>query len=1537
MGGDKSCRHVGQAVRLPEFRRELKKRSHLLCEGCNPPLTSRIDAAALQSWDKHAEATDLLVCVSCGFVGCFSDGHFSLHLQAHPKHFVGLQLASKTFWCEPCNMDIPINVRPKVENARQDFCDAVEEIAAKKRRQLRNQIRAPQTTLSPITTPNGSANNLLDLETHADTPPMPRGALTLEKKSSNDAEGHVNGNGVALLDMPLRTKARDDKMRRRMLKTAMKREPMQEISIPPMDTEISGELPNTVLGFTNLGNTCYFNASMQALLTATHYFPEHTHIEDVLETKNTPITTTFTMLHETVKKRARKALAGESPSDRRGRSKSGRSRSGSSSVLTVAPLLKEMRNKFSQFRGHYQQDAHELFTSFLWAIDEEMDPPLPVSETPNGSVTNSSCSTANSSELPDDDEDSSRRNGTWSEEDTTDSEQTEEGEQETEEDGSESDAEQEETKQIFVKTETGETISMQVPKSATVKEVQHLLAKRLNLNEEDMMLDASKVETRATLSSRPSAVLHARAEKRKMYSRLNFTRNLFGGALTTAVTCNACGKRTEIVEDAFHLSVSVPDGHHRELTTTDCLDDFVRETQLLVEANNGYDCEKCSRQPKTRSVAGRFMRKKRLGSNAEPEMEVVLRDASMQLFVSALPRVLVVHIKRLARSRKITQHISFAEKLDMTPYVSETLRQGGGDAKNHSLCYELIAVVVHMGNKRSGHYVAYVSRSRRREALLLARARSRLASEEGAAEVTTPRSGDGPSRTWYYVSDTVVKRVSFEQVLQCEAYMLFYQRRPKAASKTPTSSPTAETERSPTETTLFKTQGRATSVFLAPRVSFCGTKNELGSRERELSAGYIMSSDAPTDAAVENTDEEEVEEKQWREKLDDQRSAVGNAEETCVFLLDDLLAAIFQEMQVRSENTALFTTSARQMCSTIGRQQILKPQSSQHSRSLSASTTTLLFVRRLLNFLEKRVDRAGLELQRFPSSEAIASLSGKRKLIGAGRTGVETLNEWCIPVEHVSVFLQQLLFKGLVSAIPSAIAFVMAVNHEALGMKTHSQTRVALSHLQQFVQKAVLTAEEELETSDRPPSSCIFQTEVPLCKVTFAGALKPPESGPEQELLTCYLEEIPPHATEMDRRAPGQVAKKTTLKSTQRAISRKVRLLMAPPPRLGSRWKTVRHKLIIPVAGATITAEADKELTIATNRTTETIAENEDMLDAAALSNIFSLGTPRQLSAQELARRNDLLAQLEREAARSRRRATGTVIASMSVTESDEASRSDQDFQAYVAANSIVTTGLVSPTRPQHSDHKSRRARDQRSKFELERDTLSFAVSDGNTHEQERLSAMCSPIKRPRASVVPETPGRPIQTASTLAPLPQLDSSRLAVGVSAVVRGVEKRGPRRNPSRNSRLQLHNYSAAFDSVDDRDIDVQRGQLPFSPVRTTAREPDVGKEDSYRLPVIPNVSPIKASPHRKHVAFKVQNDLDNERTAASISPKAHVRQRPSAKTKQQVWEATTRSPPRARNHFASNTNFRKIQRYEDEHSTSQPMAPRRNVITNSEYED
>jgi hypothetical protein len=673
----------------------------------------------------------------------------------------------------------------------------------------------------------------------------------------------------------------------------------------------------------------------------------------------------------------------------------------------------------------------------------------------------------------------------------------------------------------------------------------------------------------------------------------------------------------------------------------------------------------------------------------------------------------------------------------------------------------------------------------------------------------------------------------------------------------------------------------------------------MSGEESEESATDTLNA-AENDAVDDERLHEVAVEKRRREELEDRRATMGDAEDLCVFLVDDLLAALFQEMQVRSENASLFATSARHMCAQAfegvavsafeppesldriagsggperkGRQQVLKPKSQWASApqarlpvSLDALPPPLVFLRRFLKFLEAHAERTDLELLRFPMSEAIESLPNKRKLLGVG-SSEDGHGEWCIPADQVSAFLLGLLSKGLVSAVPSTVAFVMAANHESLEKRTLSHARVALPHLQQLVHKALLAAEEEEERSagrraqarptlatDKPPKSDaasswsrIFQTEVPQGQLHFRGPLNGdveaadrPGEGPERELLSSYLAEIPPRAIAMDRRAPNQVGKKAALSAanpSQRAISRKILLLLAPPPRNGSRWTTVRHKVVVPLPDeasvTTLTAEADMELHLAGDSrqpraaglaiqatASEAIAENEETLDAAALTNIFSLGTPRQLSAQELARRNDLLAQLEREATRTQRRATTTIAASMSLggapgrRESEDAAcpsqAEQQQFQAYVAANSTVMTGVqpgvwTSPTRPERSDQVAAprahaRGGSLRSKFELERDTLPFSVCDGDAHareEQERLSAaVCSPIKRPRASIAPsppETPGRPIQTASTMAHLPQLDSSRLAVGVNAVVRGVEKRGPRRNPSRKSRLELHNYS------------------------------------------------------------------------------------------------------------------------------------------------
>jgi ubiquitin C-terminal hydrolase len=236
------------------------------------------------------------------------------------------------------------------------------------------------------------------------------------------------------------------------------------------------------------------------------------------------------------------------------------------------------------------------------------------------------------------------------------------------------------------------------------------------------------------------------------------------------VACQECGNRTETVEDAFIVSMSIPDVNFGQtLTIADCLRGFVRETRLLVDANNGYDCERCSRQPKKQTRSSPFARKKK---RAE-ETEIILRDASMRMFVSELPKVLVIHLKRLGRTKKITHHIVFDTQLDMLPYVASSLQRNG---KAGAARYELIAVVVHMGGKRGGHYVAYVSRSPSRE-VGSRRSKQQPQDSEGQRDANGEGSS-GDARVWYYVSDTLVKRVELEQVLKCEAYMLFYQQLP---------------------------------------------------------------------------------------------------------------------------------------------------------------------------------------------------------------------------------------------------------------------------------------------------------------------------------------------------------------------------------------------------------------------------------------------------------------------------------------------------------------------------------------------------------------------------------------------------------------------------------------------------------------------------------------------------------------------------------------------------------------------------------------
>lgn len=63
-------------------------------------------------------------------------------------------------------------------------------------------------------------------------------------------------------------------------------------------------------------------------------------------------------------------------------------------------------------------------------------------------------------------------------------------------------------------------------------------------------------------------------------------------------------------------------------------------------------------------------------------------------------------------------------------------------------------MVEHLGSMGGGHYVAYV---------------------RGGTKSTGKAEKENGDSVWYYASDAYVREVSFEEVLRCEAYILFYE------------------------------------------------------------------------------------------------------------------------------------------------------------------------------------------------------------------------------------------------------------------------------------------------------------------------------------------------------------------------------------------------------------------------------------------------------------------------------------------------------------------------------------------------------------------------------------------------------------------------------------------------------------------------------------------------------------------------------------------------------------------------------------------
>ncbi|KAK0204188.1 hypothetical protein DFS33DRAFT_1475633 [Desarmillaria ectypa] len=163
---------------------------------------------------------------------------------------------------------------------------------------------------------------------------------------------------------------------------------------------------------------------------------------------------------------------------------------------------------------------------------------------------------------------------------------------------------------------------------------------------------------------------------------------------------------------------------------------------------------------------------------------VIMRPAYKRYLIATPPPVLVVHLKRFQQISKMTMisfsngfkkledYVTFPEILDLTPFLApkkeDFFEQGG--TKSHTkeverCLYRLYAVVVHIGSMLGGHYVAYTALPN---------------TSPGEDSLKTPTSANSNSqrrhRQWAYISDTIVRLTTLEEVLKAKAYICMYER-----------------------------------------------------------------------------------------------------------------------------------------------------------------------------------------------------------------------------------------------------------------------------------------------------------------------------------------------------------------------------------------------------------------------------------------------------------------------------------------------------------------------------------------------------------------------------------------------------------------------------------------------------------------------------------------------------------------------------------------------------------------------------------------
>ncbi|KAL4245500.1 Ubiquitin carboxyl-terminal hydrolase [Abortiporus biennis] len=218
--------------------------------------------------------------------------------------------------------------------------------------------------------------------------------------------------------------------------------------------------------------------------------------------------------------------------------------------------------------------------------------------------------------------------------------------------------------------------------------------------------------------------------------------------------------------------------------------------------------------------------------------QVIMRRTYKRYLIATPPPILMIHLKRFQQIhktyavsfsggfKKLDDFVAFPEYLDLTPYLApkkedfgvgkkkkgkerekDTDKDEKKKVKDEKCMYRLYAAVVHIGNMLGGHYVAYTALPSEKRSGgnspssppppksspsspslgTQASSSSTVPSPPLPPPASEPSSSSGAEqshsstshkqhRQWAYISDTVVRLTTLEEVLKAKAYICMYER-----------------------------------------------------------------------------------------------------------------------------------------------------------------------------------------------------------------------------------------------------------------------------------------------------------------------------------------------------------------------------------------------------------------------------------------------------------------------------------------------------------------------------------------------------------------------------------------------------------------------------------------------------------------------------------------------------------------------------------------------------------------------------------------